>query len=101
MTALGNVIALIRQLDDEGCDASAFGIATTRLQSWELPPASVDGSSLGEVMAFIRGVLGSSGCGTDEGEGDDDACSERVAEIVSLARCVAHARARAAAEMRI
>lgn len=101
MTALGNVIALIRQLDDEQAEVPVPAVATPRQQFSELPPPYADSSSLGAVMEFIRGVIGSPDFDADADRVAVESASERVAEIVSRARCVTYARARAAAEMRI
>lgn len=50
MTAIGNVMALIREL--EGGSADAVGGPATRV--FDLPPPDVNVSSLGEVLALIR-----------------------------------------------
>lgn len=101
MTALGNVIALIGQLDDEQVDVPVRGVGAPHRQFCELPPVCVAASSLGEVMAFIRGITGAAELDTDEGQAGGETAANRVAEIVSRTRGVTYARARATAEMRI
>lgn len=52
MTALGNVMALVRDLDDRESAQSSRDLAPTG----DFPSAAEDASSLGEVLAFIREI---------------------------------------------
>ena len=52
MTALGNVMALVRDLDDREGAESFRELEPTD----DFPSAAGDASSLGEVLAFIREI---------------------------------------------
>lgn len=71
MTALGNVLALIRQLDD-AAGAPLDGTGSASLQFRDFPAPNELASSLGEVVAFRRAV-----------EADGDACGPDEAPAVS------------------
>lgn len=61
MTALGNVMALVRELEDESADAVEAPVpAVCAARRFELPPALEDASSLGEVLVLIREMQGES-----------------------------------------
>lgn len=62
MTVLGNVLAFISQLEE----GDGFDDRVPVTQSLELPSVDKD-SSLGEVLAFIRGARSS------DADGDDSA----------------------------
>ena len=55
MTALGNVLALIRQLDD-AAEAPLDGTGSASMQFRDFPAPSEIASSLGAVVAFRRAV---------------------------------------------
>lgn len=55
MTALGNVLALIRQLDD-AAGAPLDGTGSGSMQFRDFPAPNELASSLGEVVAFRRAV---------------------------------------------
>lgn len=55
MTALGNVMALVRELQDEGFDLAVAPVsAGFVVEDMECPAETACGSSLGEVLEFIR-----------------------------------------------
>ena len=61
MTALGNVMALVWELDHEGADAVEIPVPAARdARHFDLPPAVEDASSLGEVLLLIREMQGDS-----------------------------------------
>lgn len=61
MTALGNVMALVRELDHEGDDAVEIAVPAARdARPFDLPPTVEDASSLGEILQLIREMQGDS-----------------------------------------
>lgn len=61
MTALGNVMALVRELDHEGAEAVEIPVPVARdARHFDLPPAVEDASSLGEILQLIREMQGDS-----------------------------------------
>lgn len=52
MTALGNVMALVRDLDDREPTGASGDLEPTG----DFPPPAEDASSLGELLAFIREI---------------------------------------------
>lgn len=61
MTALGSVMALIRELEGESPNAvGSPGLPGPETQVVNFPPSNASDSSLGEVLALIRKLQGES-----------------------------------------
>ncbi len=100
MTALGNVLALIRQLDD-AAGAPLDGTGSGSMQFRDFPAPNEIASSLGEVVAFRRAV-GAAGEASVPADADARAGSsqrESRSDIEPF-RCIGAAFPRTAAEVR-